>query len=122
MRFVAEDITARLHHKYPNCLRPEITAVRIVQVPGRVWLEITEEKELAGYLLDQVIRRMDLAFISEGLSTDEGARFFRSQDDVQANARKFVEEFDAYSIANTTDLFHKAAGEEVFRLHHSKSR
>jgi hypothetical protein len=112
MRFVAEDITARLQEKYSNHLRPDIVAVRIVQVPERVWLEITEEKEIGGYLKDQVIRRMDLAFIA-----DDRVPFFRPQDDVQVNVRKFVEELDAYSVANTTDLFHKAAGEEIFRLH-----
>lgn len=111
LRFVAEDITARLHQKYPNHLRPEITAVRIVQVPERVWLEITEEEEIGGYLKDQVIRRTDLAFIS-----DDQVPFLRPDDDVQINARKFVDELDAYSIVVTTRLFNDVMGERIWRL------
>jgi len=34
-------------------------------VPGRVWLEITTEEESAGYLVDQIIQRTDLAFIAD---------------------------------------------------------
>jgi hypothetical protein len=115
LRYVAEDITRRLREKYPNHLRLEITAVRIVQVPERVWLEITEEEVIGGDLRDQVIRRSDLAFISGG--HDSRDSFFRPQDDVQLNARKFVDEFDAVSIIHTTHLFHEKAAKEIDRLH-----
>lgn len=115
--FSAEDITDRLREKYPDYPRPEIASVRIVQVPERVWLEITEEKEAAGYLKDQLIRRSDLAFIG---STD-GAQFC-PEDDVQRNAHKFVEEFDAYSIIMTTELFHDAACKEIDSLYQSQQR
>jgi hypothetical protein len=33
---------------------------------GTVWLEITQEPEVAGYLKDQTIKRSDLAFITDG--------------------------------------------------------
>ncbi|MFP3656793.1 hypothetical protein, partial [Burkholderia sp. SIMBA_052] len=69
---MAEDVTQRLRERYPAYLRSNIASVRIVQVPGRVWLEITTEEESAGYLVDQTIQRTDLAFIAD---TDEP--FFR---------------------------------------------
>jgi hypothetical protein len=111
-QFVAEDITERLRTKYPKQLRPEVVAVRIVQVPGRVWLEITEEEELAGYLKNQLVRRDDLAFIA-----DTNEPLFRPQDDVQVNARKFVNEFDDYSISMVTELFHDDARGAIIRRH-----
>lgn len=111
-RFVSEDITTRLKSKYASYLHPDIVSVSIVQVPGRVWLEITREKEVAGYLRDQAVTRTDLAFIVA--DTD---KYFRPEDDVQINARKFVEDYGPYSIINTTDLFTPSACEEVERLH-----
>lgn len=52
-------------------------------MPGGVWLEITTEKKIARYLVDQIIQQTDLAFI---VDTDEA--FFRSEDDVRLNANK----------------------------------
>ncbi|WJV55409.1 GIY-YIG nuclease family protein [Prodigiosinella aquatilis] len=103
-QYVAEDVTQRLREKYSMYLRPDIVAVRVVQMPGRVWLEITTEKETAGYLIDQTIQRTDLAFIAD---TDEA--FFRPEDDVRLNANKLVNDYDVYSIIMTTDLFHDEA-------------
>lgn len=101
--FVAESIYQRLMTAYPDWMRPAIVDVRIVQTNERVWLEITEEEVVGGYLHDQTIRRSDLAFISSG---DDGATpFFRRDDTVSENARKFVEDFDPYSIAHTVHLY-----------------
>lgn len=108
--YVAEDVLSRLREKYPNYLKPEIVGVRIIQTQERVWLEVTEEEEIAGYLKNQTIKRTDLAFISDG---DYESRFFKSTDDVTINADKFVKEFDPYSIIMTTDLFHEEACHEV---------
>ncbi|MBE9142518.1 hypothetical protein IQ236_04680 [Planktothrix mougeotii LEGE 06226] len=87
-----------------------MVGVRIIQTQERVWLEVTEEEEIAGYLKNQTIKRTDLAFISDG---DYESRFFKSTDDVTINADKFVKEFDPYSIIMTTDLFHEEACHEV---------
>lgn len=108
--FQAEDIFEPLKQKYPGCLKPDIVAVRIVHPQGRVWLEITQEEEIAGYLKDQKITRTDLAFIA-GDAYD--SPLFSPEDDVRENARKFVEDFDPYSIVMTTDLFHDAACREI---------
>jgi T5orf172 domain len=108
--FQAEDIFESLKQKYPGYLKPDIVAVRIVQPQDRVWLEITQEEERAGYLKDQKITRTDLAFISDG---EYDSHWFRPEDDVRENARKFVEDFNLYSKMMTTDLFHDTACKEI---------
>ncbi|WMY75955.1 GIY-YIG nuclease family protein [Buttiauxella selenatireducens] len=114
-QYVAEDVTQRLREKYSMYLRPDIVAVRVVQMPGRVWLEITTEKETAGYLVDQTIQRTDLAFIAD---TDEA--FFRPEDDVRLNANKLVNDYDVYSIVMTTDLFHDKVCQQIVRAHQTQ--
>ncbi|KVE69198.1 GIY-YIG nuclease family protein [Burkholderia vietnamiensis] len=116
-QYVAEDVTQRLREKYPAYLRSDIAAVRIVQMPGRVWLEITTEEERAGYLVDQIVRRTDLAFIAD---TDEP--FFRPEDEVRLNSEKLVSDYDTYSIVTTTDLFHDEACRHIEREHHAERR
>ncbi|HEX5337321.1 MAG TPA: GIY-YIG nuclease family protein [Gallionella sp.] len=108
--FSAISILNRLKEKYPLWVDPTIAEVQIVQTNERVWLEITREEEVAGYLKNQTIKRSDLAFITSG-SHEES--WFRPTDAVTENARKLTEEFDPYSIIMTTDLFHEAACYEV---------
>lgn len=102
--YCAESILHELIEKYREWLKPTIVDVRIVQTQERVWLEITEEEEKAGYLIDQTIKRSDLAFC-----TGFEGRYFSPDYSVSENARKFVETWDPYSIIMTTDLFHEAA-------------
>lgn len=74
-----------------------------------MWLEITKEIEMDGYLVDQIIKRTDLGFISSG----EKRYFFSPENNISVNAKRFVCEFDPYSIAMTTDLFHTEACKEI---------
>lgn len=108
--FAAESIFARLSIKYSRWLKPGIVDVRIVQTKNRVWLEITEEEEIAGYLVDRTITRADMAFCSD--DADEGP-YFNPSDSVSLNADKFIEEWTPSSIIQTTDLFHEEACREV---------
>jgi hypothetical protein len=121
--YSAEDIMDRLSQKYPEYLQKDIVAVRIVQPKDRVWLEITTEGEVAGYLKDQIIKRSDLAFISDGAGENvEDLLFFDPQRPVSENALRFVEDFDAYSIIHTTDLFNEQACnviQEQYNCEHS---
>jgi len=110
MEFVAESIFQELIDKYRRYLKPSIKDVRIVQTSDRVWLEITEEVEIGGYLKDQIIRRTDLAFISDG---EYDGLIFRPEDHIYVNSKKFVNEFDPYSIMMTTDLFHEEGCREI---------
>jgi T5orf172 domain len=112
--FAAEDITDRLRRKYRLYLKPDIVSIRIVQPGDRVWLEVTEEKEIAGYLRDQTISRTDLGFISNG---PYESPFFNPRDGVSINANRFVEEFDEYSIIHTTDIFHEKACAQIAAKH-----
>ena len=109
-QFSAEDILDRLRARYGRWMRSDVVAVRIVQSNQRVWLETTEEKEVGGYLVDQTIKRSDLAFIVAG---DLDVGLFPPTKSVSENARTFVEEFDPNSIVHTTDLFHQAACNEI---------
>lgn len=116
--YSAIDITAKLQDKYSQWLKPDIVSVRIVQLKERFWLEITQEEESAGYLVNQTIKRTDLGFICSGDND-----FFSPKDDVSINASKFLHEFDSYSIINTTDLFHEAGCHEINdEYHKNKTR
>ena len=109
--FQAIDITDQLRVKYSQWLKKDIVSVRIVQPKDRVWLEITQERESAGYLVDQTIKRSDLGFITDG--DEEERLFFSPDEDVLVNAEKFVNDFCPFSIINTTDLFHEEGASEV---------
>ena len=104
--YFSESIFHRLVEKYRNCMKPEIVDVRIVQTKDRVWLEITGEHMIGEDLVDQIIKRSDLAFCTGGDSQD---RYFSPNGSVSENASKFIENWDPYSIIMTTDLFHDEA-------------
>jgi hypothetical protein len=92
--FVAEDVLDRLKEKHVSEIDPSIVGVRIVQTQDRVWLEVTRETEVAGYLKDQAITRTDLAFIAEP-ARDEYDLLFPPSNSVSENARRFVKEYCA---------------------------
>lgn len=108
--YSAESIFQELSEKYGAWLKPSIVDVRIVQTQERVWLEITEEEESAGYLIDQTIKRSDLAFCCG--DTDE-SKYFSPADSASTNSAKFVETWDPYAIIMTTDLFHNDACRQI---------
>lgn len=93
-------------------MRPKIVDVRIVQTHERVWPEITEEEALRSQLVDQTIRRMDLAFCTSNVSGTT-AEYFRASVPVSVNAVKFVTEWDPHSVVMTTDFFHQEACEHI---------
>lgn len=114
--YSAIDITNELRTKYNKWLKLDIVSVRIVQPKERVWLEITQEEEKAGYLIDQTIKRTDLGFISDTGEND----YFSPDNDITINAEKFITDFDPYSIIMTTDLFHEEGCNEINRQYQSK--
>lgn len=95
--FSAMDITCQLKVKHPGWMRDDLTSIRLVQTSERVYLETTEEELIAGYLKDQTIRRKDLGFIGDG---GEDAAMFDSNNSVEINAKKFVDEMDPLSLLN----------------------
>jgi T5orf172 domain len=108
--YAAESILARLKSIYPTWIRNDLIDIRIVQTGERVWLETTEEKEIGGYLKDQVIKRSDLAFIY-----GEESPLFNPSNEISTNANLFINELDPYGIINTTDIFNDLGYEEVQR-------
>lgn len=113
--YAAIDITDELKSKYAKWIKGDIVSVRIVQPKNRVWLEITCENEAAGYLVNQVITRSDLGFISDGKR--ESNLYFSPTSSPSVNAEKFINDFDPFSIINTTDLFHDDGAAEVDYLY-----
>ncbi|EPJ2794641.1 GIY-YIG nuclease family protein [Vibrio parahaemolyticus] len=109
--FAAIDITEELMSKYGKWIKPDIVSVRIVQPREQVWLEITQEKEIAGYLVDQIVTRSDLGFITGGESDTK--LYFSPDYPISFNAKQFINDFDPFSIINTTDLFHEDGVNEV---------
>lgn len=101
-------------------IRSEIKSVRIYQTRIRYYLETLEEKEYASrFLVDQIIRRSDLAFITDS-EPEEEVLYFDPRNKITENARVFVEEFDPYSIINCTDLFTDEAAQKVNEEFHSR--
>ena len=121
--YEAVEILGMLKKKYPNMIREIIKSVRIYQTKVRCYLEILEEENIQeGRLVDQTIRRSDLAFI-EDLPDDPKSEdillFFNPRKSVTENARIFIEEFDPYSIINCTDLFTEEAAQRVNDEYHA---
>lgn len=104
-------ILSKLKEKYIKYLRDDIIEVAIVQTKDDVYLEVVESKILEDGLEKQTISRDNLGFIIEDDETEE--LFFRPEDQVEVNARKFINDFSQYSIVNTTDLFHREACEQI---------
>ena len=96
----AVEILPDLKVKYPNFLRPELSSVRFVQSPQRCYLEITTDAFVGDNLHNEMIRREDLAFIS-----DRHGNLFDPANSVVENARRFTFEMEAISMINCTDLF-----------------
>ncbi|WCH25942.1 GIY-YIG nuclease family protein [Aeromonas salmonicida] len=113
--YAAIDITDELKSKYAKWIRDDIVSVRIVQPKDRVWLEITCENEVAGNLVDQVITRSDLGFISDG--NHDSDVYFSPKSSPSINAEKFINGLDPFSLINTTDLFHDDGSAEVNDLY-----
>lgn len=111
----ALEILPELKAQYPDFLCPDIKSVKLGHIGGRCYLEITTEHVVAGYLHDETIRRQDLGFITDG--DDPEDRYFNPDRSIIENAKKFVSEFDEYSIINCTNLFTKEAAEMIFHKH-----
>lgn len=106
-------ISSKLEEKYIKYLKPEIIDVLIIQTKEEVYLEVIESEVLEDGLEKQTTIRDGLGFIIEDDETEE--LFFRPEDPVEVNARKFINDFSSYSIVNTTNLFHKEACEQILK-------
>lgn len=124
--YKAISIYSELYGKYSIYLKETIVDVRIVQTEDIVWIEITNVKFIGDDLMDMIIHRSDLGFISDGCFDEEKEDggmyyFFDPKDDISLNVQKFINEYDAYSIVNTLELFNDEACEKIVNEYHSKS-
>lgn len=108
----SSNILPRLRARFPNWIRAEINKVRFFQTGEAVFLEITLGKGSA-----ETVSHTDLKFVRNG--TDE--LVFPPFQTPNANANRFARDFDAYSIANCTNLFTSQAGWEVAQRHDSQA-
>ncbi|MBL0913814.1 MAG: GIY-YIG nuclease family protein [Bacteroidia bacterium] len=115
--YEAVEILGELKKKYPQMIRNEIKSVRVYQTRIRCYLEVMEEENIdEGRIVDQKIVRSDLAFIVGELPAnpeDNDTLMFAPHNKVTENARIFIEDLDAYSIINCTDLFTEEATRKV---------
>ena len=107
--YVAIEIYPILEPKYRDYLLEGIVSVRFYQTAKRCYLEITTEKEMAGYLLDQIIERSDLAFIR----LDRYRKFFRPEVSLEENTKLFLDELD--SNCDVLDLFTEKGRIEIMK-------
>ncbi len=119
---ISKDILPALKEKYPKWMRPDITAVHIVQKKQAVLLETVIRKSIGTNLADEKVYRLDLGFISNDLikvpAGEDYPPFFPITRTAQENAERFVNELGPYSIMMCTDLFTKEGGAEVSQLNH----
>lgn len=107
---ISVDILPDLRSLYPDWIRNDLTAVRIIQKDGRAFLETTIRAR-AGAVRDEKIERADLGFISEESYSE--TNMFSTSRTAAENAEKFLEEMDPYSLMMITDLFGPSAQPEI---------
>ena len=111
------EIFPQLKSKFPSYIRPDITSVKLGQIASRSYLEITSVEPSGDYLYDETIKRIDLAFITDGDEIEGIFPYFNPSDSITENAYKFIHEFSEISIINCTDLFTDEAASEVYELY-----
>lgn len=109
--YSAISVLSKLEEKYKKYLRPEIIEVAIIQTKEYVYLEVVELEVLEDGLEKHTTIRDNLEFIMADYEKEE--LFFKPEDSVEVNSRKFINDFSPYYIINTTDLFHREACEQI---------
>lgn len=107
------DFYSNLKLKYNEYLKPEIVSIVMIQSKEDVLLETIEVEIVKGGFKKQIIRRINLDFITDGEDNETMEAFFSPKDTIENNVRKFIDEYSPYSIINTTDLFHLEACEKI---------
>lgn len=104
------EILPDLKKKYPRYLKPDFHSIKITHSDGVVYLESVRYRSSG--LLDEVVERTDLGFISDG----DGDMFLASRNPSD-NARIFVHQLEEYSMIHCTDLFTQEACAEIVDRH-----
>jgi len=113
------DFYSNLKLKYKEYLKPEIVSIVMIQSKETVWLESIEVEIVKGGFEKQIVRRINLNFISDDEDGEFEGDFFNPKDTIENNVKKFIDEFSPYSIINTTDLFNDKASEKISKKYNT---
>jgi len=106
----------QLKRKHKEYMKPEIISVSMIQDEENVYLEIAESEILDDGLEKISVKRTNLDFIADTNDDQTSiSLFFDPDDSVESNVRKFLNDYDVYSIVMTTDLFTKDACDLICR-------
>lgn len=111
------EMLPQLQRKYPGWIREQLLAARIVKRANSVYLELTERIGV-GDLLDESVKRTDLSFIGDGPPDD--SLYFPPSMSPDELARRFIDDFDSFSIYHCTDLFNEVGADGAQREHFLK--
>ena len=114
----------QLMKKYPMYMNEQLTDVSLLQTEEAVYLETVEVCLTESGLEKKRVSKSNLEFLNQDdmelgeSNTIElgGEPYFDPANDIEENALKFINDFDVFSIINTTCLFNEEAEEEISRM------
>ena len=118
----------QLMKKYPMYMNEQLTDVSLLQTEEAVYLETVEVCLTESGLEKKRVSKSNLEFIIHDAKEDDmelgesntielgGEPYFDPANDIEENALKFINDFDVFSIINTTCLFNEEAEEEISRM------
>lgn len=111
-KFESIEILPKIKDLYKDYVNPKVSSVKIYQTSDRVYLEVTQDEYIAGYLKDQYIRRTDLGFIINGYDPED--KTFRPESPINNNVEIFLSSgFNTMAIC-CDNLFTKDAEDEMY--------
>lgn len=112
------DFYDELKFKYRDYLKKEIVSIIMMQTEDSVYLESTEIKIVEAGFEKQIVRRINLDSITESYEGEE-VDFFSTDDKIEDNVKKFIDDFSPYSIINTTDIFNEKSVEKIGKMYNT---
>ncbi|PGB09953.1 GIY-YIG nuclease family protein [Bacillus toyonensis] len=106
-----------LKEKYGIYINQNVTSVKLYQTKERVSLEVTSDFEIGYDLLNQVIRRTDLGFISDGNidgTEYDMSKIFNPKDSIQTNVSKYLNSSPATHVVSQEDLFTEEGEKKLY--------
>ncbi|KUO78949.1 MAG: hypothetical protein APF81_22125 [Desulfosporosinus sp. BRH_c37] len=111
-KYEAIEILPKIKEDFGDCVNPDVSSVRIYQTIDRVYLEVTQDKYIAGYLKDQYIRRTDLGFVINDYDHDDKA--FKPNEPINKNVEEFLASGFSTIAVCSDNLFTKEAEDEMY--------
>ncbi|WP_049828193.1 GIY-YIG nuclease family protein [Paenibacillus polymyxa] len=115
--FEAIEILPKIKELFKEYINPSISSVRIYQTSDRVYLEVTQDHYIAGYLKDQLIRRTDLGFITDGPYEDD--KSFKPERSINDNVEVFLSSGFTTMAVSSDDLF---TAEGIYKMYNNEPK